>query len=257
MDEVKQLFSGQAEQTQDPEQVPLASKAIWSLYPWRNKIGPFISSALCALHCRCLVPFARVEIWTWLLQQADPNPQRQRPLPVCCLYRFAPCSVFSVRGETFSITEWRTWMVALLVGLHVGSVRSVSPNAQNPRLPLSIALLPCCCHVFSQYNRCVNINIYFYLFSTHLWLFVSRVLITGSKKYRAVLVELWSRWGRLRAWVRPRSRGSTKDAQCCRRDQLYMMKERRESLFSSFIFQLQHILFQQAPIWFHAAHTDI
>lgn len=73
------------------------------LCPLRNKFRPFISSLLCTLWHRCLVPFACVEIWTWFTQHEDPNPQRQGPLPVCCLCRFAPCSVFSVRGKLFPL----------------------------------------------------------------------------------------------------------------------------------------------------------
>lgn len=48
------LCQQQSEKHQDPAQVPLAFKAIWSPCPWRNQIRPFISSLLATLLCRCL-----------------------------------------------------------------------------------------------------------------------------------------------------------------------------------------------------------
>lgn len=108
----------------------LSSPRIHTRSPWPPR--PYNPSPylyfhfLCPLWCRCLVSFTHVEIWMWLTQQADPKPQRRGPHPVCCLCRFAPCSVFSVMGETFYITGKGTWMVALLVSLHVDLIRSWS-----------------------------------------------------------------------------------------------------------------------------------
>lgn len=121
-------------------------------------------SALCGADAWFLSPVWRSERGS---QQADPNPQRRGPLPVCCLCRFAPCSVFSVGGKTFSITGERTWMVALLVGLHVGLVRSrSSPHVHHrcihpkPTITITIPLFLCCLHLFSRYNRCLKVYIY-------------------------------------------------------------------------------------------------
>lgn len=98
-------------QTQDPELVPQASMATWSLPPMEEpslqstvQMFGFLSHP-CTSKCGS--------------QQADPNPRSRKPLPVCCLCTFAPLVCFNAGGETFSITEEGIWMVALLVGFLV------------------------------------------------------------------------------------------------------------------------------------------
>lgn len=61
------------------------------------------NSALCGADAWILSPLWRPECGP---QQADPNPQRRGPLPVCCLCRFAPCSCFQCqKGNVFYYWE--------------------------------------------------------------------------------------------------------------------------------------------------------
>lgn len=57
--------------------------------------------------------------WVLVTESRSCMHKRQGPLPVCCLCRICPLSLFSVSGKKkkkVSITKERTWMVALLVG---------------------------------------------------------------------------------------------------------------------------------------------
>lgn len=123
VDEVKQLFCYASSRLSNSR---IQSRSPWPPRPYDPPAHGGISSgfsfppcsALCSADAWFLSSVWRCECGS---QKADPNPQQdQGPLPVCCLCRFAPWSVFSVRGETFSITREGTWMVALLMRLHVG-----------------------------------------------------------------------------------------------------------------------------------------
>ena len=112
MDEVKQLFSGQAEQTQDPEQVPLASKAIWSLYPRRNKIGLSfpLRSALCAADAWFLSPVWRSERGSCSKQILIHS---GRDLSLSVVFTDLPLALFSASGgKRFPLlSEGHEWLL--------------------------------------------------------------------------------------------------------------------------------------------------
>lgn len=112
------------------QQVPLASKAIWSLCPQRNKSGPFISSLLCTLWCRCLVTFDSVAHSEQILIHSGGD------LSLSVVFADLPLALFSASGgKRFPLGEGG-WMVALLVGVHVQVFESlmITTTAPTPNL---------------------------------------------------------------------------------------------------------------------------
>lgn len=101
VDEVKQLFGYASSRLSNPR---IQNRSPWPPRPYdpsahggiRSGLSFPPCSALCGVDAWFLSPVWRSECGS---QKADPNPQRQGPLPVCCLCRFAPWSVLSVGGE--------------------------------------------------------------------------------------------------------------------------------------------------------------
>lgn len=145
-------------------------------------------------------------MWMWLTESRFWSTAAGTPLPVCCLSRFAPQSVFSVRGKTFSITREGTWMVALLVwwGLLVPlPLTTIAASNQNPPPQSSPTMLFSSVHPAKQNLLDWKIFILFTSQSLVFWSQEVGGTRQGSKRFDP--------WGRVRAGAR--SASSTMDAQ--------------------------------------------